>query len=172
MDRRKVGTWLLRTPEERCRRDRHLGARSAHDDISPQAAGEIAVARDGSLSSTARADAEALFGIRSRRRRFSRPRFPPLSDTRQRSHPRSRIRSTTSTARCNGATGGRSARSNWPTPSASAKSHFEPRRCHRRGRSSRFCEVRAIGTKWLRRTQAPASSISTMACSLSRCIRR
>ena len=172
MDRRKVGTRLLRTSEERCRRNRHLGARSGHDELSPQTAGEVAFARDGSLASTARADAEALFGIRSRRRVF-----PGHASLLSPIHGRGRIRDRVFDRRYRprDAMGLRVA----ARPIRAGRRH-RPRRqaisnlaaAARRARSSRFCEVRAIGTKWLRRTPAPASSIWTMACWLSRCIRR
>ena len=114
-----------------------------------------------------------LFPARTASASFSRPRFRLLCGTPRRSRRRSRIRSTTSIARCNGDTDGRSARSSWPMPSGSTTSRSARRRsAARRAPSSRFCEARAIEKKWSRRTQAPASSISATACSPSRSIRR
>ena len=88
--------------------------------VSAQAAGQAAVARCRRTAPAARADAEALFGNRSRRgvSPIHASRLP--CDTSQRSHRRSRIRSTTSIARCDGGTGGRSARSSWLTRSGSS----------------------------------------------------
>ena len=166
-------------------------------DIPPEAAGAAAVARSGAVASRTPASGSArCSSARTGRRVPARRRSAPTLALRRARRPRrSRIRSTTSIARCGGASAGSSVRSRPGTPSALQR---RARRCgptgppprlaqtldapcvsgrprRRQRRPGRFscCSPRADRTRRRpRRTPARAWWISATACSASSSTRR